>query len=842
MSTINYTVTVADAKFLIDGAVAPKLTFRDGDTYVFDQADSSNSGQILQFSITSNNSGSAEYTTGVTKAGTPGNANAKTTIVTSGSTTDTLYFYSSGGGTYGEEFSNSGFNTSTNYNFLKPVVGGSATAEKWGSMVNHTIDQIDQNITAQDLDFQGDSGGALSVDLDSESLTVAGGTGLSSVGSSNTITVNLDDTAVTPNSYGSASLIPAITVDAQGRITAASTAAISSSFSLNADAGTTDVFAVGGTLNLLGGTALTSTVSNDTVTFALDDDSIDSVHYKDFSIDTIHIANDAVTEDKLANTLLAEIDANTAKVTNVTHTGDVAGTTALTIQGGAVDIAMLSATGTASSSTFLRGDNTWVTPTDTDTNTTYSAGTNMSLSGTTFSSTDTNTIYSAPTIGSTSIGSGSTNATIAGLTLTSPVLGVATATSLNGIHFKSVSTRNIGVGLDALNAINGGSYNTAFGERALYSTTTGIQNTGIGYNALGQNTDGMYNFALGDQALVQNISGDSNMAIGNAALGLCTGHQNTAIGNSSMYNTTGSYNVAIGKSAALSLTTGSSNITIGTDVNVVSNTASNQLNIGNTIYGNTSTGKVGIGSANTSPAYALSIPDSFGMVRTGTGAGSYTTYITHASSSEYGSAYMNVTASTGGYVWQTNGTKRLHINSSGHITPGADNTQNLGSTSARWGPVHGRYFASTPIYSGSATGFPSGATINTYYDITVVDFASWSGGGGCFLIKMSWNNINTTYGYTVQALAIINSNGVNTHSSHYQGNVHWQRTNLGDNGGSFNGVPCYVSTHTSSSALTVNMMLSEEQNGATYPPLSLHVKTNASPTSTPQIKIYRMVL
>ena len=33
----------------------------------------------------------------------------------------------------------------------------------------------------------------------------------------------------------------------------------------------------------------------------------------------------------------------------------------------AVDIADLSATGTASSSTFLRGDNTWATPTDTTT-------------------------------------------------------------------------------------------------------------------------------------------------------------------------------------------------------------------------------------------------------------------------------------------------------------------------------------------------------------------------------------------------------------------------------------------------------------------------------------------
>jgi len=49
-------------------------------------------------------------------------------------------------------------------------------------------------------------------------------------------------------------------------------------------------------------------------------------------------------------------------VTNQTHTGDVTGSIALTIASGAVDIAMLSATGVASSSNFLRGDNQWATP------------------------------------------------------------------------------------------------------------------------------------------------------------------------------------------------------------------------------------------------------------------------------------------------------------------------------------------------------------------------------------------------------------------------------------------------------------------------------------------------
>jgi len=81
----------------------------------------------------------------------------------------------------------------------------------------------------------------------------------------------------------------------------------------------------------------------------------------DDSITTAMVKDDAVTADKLANAINTDIAANTAKVTNATHTGDVTGATALTIATDAVDIAMLSATGSASSSTFLRGDNSWQT-------------------------------------------------------------------------------------------------------------------------------------------------------------------------------------------------------------------------------------------------------------------------------------------------------------------------------------------------------------------------------------------------------------------------------------------------------------------------------------------------
>ncbi len=56
---------------------------------------------------------------------------------------------------------------------------------------------VDAQVTASDLDFQGDSGGALSIVLDSETLDIAGGTGIDTSGSSNTLTVAIDSTVVT---------------------------------------------------------------------------------------------------------------------------------------------------------------------------------------------------------------------------------------------------------------------------------------------------------------------------------------------------------------------------------------------------------------------------------------------------------------------------------------------------------------------------------------------------------------------------------------------------------------------------------------------------------------------
>jgi hypothetical protein len=66
------------------------------------------------------------------------------------------------------------------------------------------------------------------------------------------------------------------------------------------------------------------------------DDSITAAKIVDGAITIADIADDAVTEDKLANAINTAIAANTAKVTNATHTGEVTGSGALTITADAV--------------------------------------------------------------------------------------------------------------------------------------------------------------------------------------------------------------------------------------------------------------------------------------------------------------------------------------------------------------------------------------------------------------------------------------------------------------------------------------------------------------------------
>ena len=95
----------------------------------------------------------------------------------------------------------------------------------------------------------GDTGTSQTVSL-SDTLTISGGTGLSSVASNtDTLTINLDNTAVTAGSYGGAGSVGGFTVDAQGRLTAASNTAISITASQISDRTTNLVTGLTGTAN-----------------------------------------------------------------------------------------------------------------------------------------------------------------------------------------------------------------------------------------------------------------------------------------------------------------------------------------------------------------------------------------------------------------------------------------------------------------------------------------------------------------------------------------------------------------------------------------------------------------
>ena len=123
--------------------------------------------------------------------------------------------------------------------------------------------------------------GTVTITNGTDTLTIAGGTGLTSLaGATDTVTINLDNTAVSAGSYGSASAIPTFTVDAQGRLTAAGTASISTSFTVDADSGADLTISGGDTFRIIGGTGLTSTASaTDTLTLDLDNTAVTGGSY-----------------------------------------------------------------------------------------------------------------------------------------------------------------------------------------------------------------------------------------------------------------------------------------------------------------------------------------------------------------------------------------------------------------------------------------------------------------------------------------------------------------------------------------------------------------------------------
>jgi hypothetical protein len=189
---------------------------------------------------------------------------------------------------------------------------------------------VDAQVTASSLEIAGDTGTG-SIDLDSQSFTITGDTGITTVASANAVTVDLDDTAVTAGSYGSATQIPTFTVDQQGRLTAAGTANVATQLSMT-DGTNSD------TVDLLTNT-LTFTQTNGETTVVVSDNEVTIGLPNTINITTdVNVGNDLdVTGNAIIDTdatvggalsvtgqtTLAGMTATTAGVTTLTASSDV---------------------------------------------------------------------------------------------------------------------------------------------------------------------------------------------------------------------------------------------------------------------------------------------------------------------------------------------------------------------------------------------------------------------------------------------------------------------------------------------------------------------------------------
>ena len=170
-----------------------------------------------------------------------------------------------------------------------------------------------------------------------------------------------------------------------------------------------------------------------------------------------------------------------------------------------------------------------------------------------------------------------------------------TAFGVNALSANTLTTAyNVAVGGNALSSATNAQYCIAIGYNALTAAGAKSSDIAIGYNALTSATGGGNNIAIGQYTLSSLLTNSYNIAIGSSALKYSTASGNIAVGDQVLINsTTGQYNTVSGYNSMYRNTTGSYNVAVGN--NALFGTYTDNENVA---VGNMSCFQLGVGSGN----------------------------------------------------------------------------------------------------------------------------------------------------------------------------------------------------------------------------------------------------
>jgi hypothetical protein len=210
-----------------------------------------------------------------------------------------------------------------------------------------------------------------------------------------------------------------------------------------------------------------------------------------------------------------------------------------------------------------------------------------------------------PAAGTFTTVTGSNDASLNGLTVGRGAGAVSTNTAVgaSALAANTSGTNNIAVGYEAGKSNTTGVSLVAMGRNAALSNTTGNDITAIGRDALYSNTTGASNTAFGSGSLVNNTTASNNTAVGyQAVYSNVTGGGLCAVGYKALYASTGNYNHAFGNQAGLAITSGTSNLMMGINAGFGTTTGSY-----NTFVGCVDASLTAVGGSNTTGSYNVAM-------------------------------------------------------------------------------------------------------------------------------------------------------------------------------------------------------------------------------------------